>query len=282
MKKLLEILFIGVGALGLFALALIGFAQVVGAPMTELPVIGGFFAKAEAELEAEGDGKIDLEALDVNGLPVELPGGPLMPGELPPPPPEYADTELQLEDVITSTRAAIANYVVSSPFSREELVALQRELNQALKRARARMEELGDRELGLEEYAQVLSEKAAEIDLLRQSLDRAEKDLQNQRLTLDERERQLVTREGLLDRRELSIESQERSLTTAEKEQLDKKVGVFLGMDPEKAVERLQTMPIQEAKALMSRLPADVAEEYLNAMPNELWSELLDAYTGAP
>jgi DNA repair exonuclease SbcCD ATPase subunit len=280
MKKLLEVLFLGIGALGLFALALIGFAQMVGAPMSELPVFGSFFAKAEAELQEEH--AADELATDVNGVPVDLPGGPLEPDELPPPPPEYSDTELQLEDVITSTRAAIANYVVSSPFSREELVNLQRELNQSLKRSRSRLEELDQRELDLEEYAQLLEEKAAEIDQLRQGLDRAEGELQNLRRSLDDRERQLNTREGHLDKREQSIRSQEVSLSASERAQLDQKASLFVQMDPEMAVSRLEALPIEEARRIFQRLPADVAEEFLNVMPDELWTQFLDAFTEAP
>lgn len=282
MKKLLEVLFLGIGALGLFALALVGFGQIVGAPMNDLPVVGSFFP--EPEVDPEGEGPVDEEdfATDVNGVPVGHPGGPLEPGELPPPLPEYADAELQLEDVITSTRAAIANYVVSSPFSREELVNLQKELNQSLKRSRARLDELDQRELDLEEYAQLLEEKATEIDQLRQGLDRAEKELQNLRRSLDGRERSLDAREDLMDKREESIRSQEESLTAEERAQLDAKASLFLNMDPEMAVARLEALPISEARRIFQRLPADVAEELLNVMPDELWTQFLDAFTEAP
>ena len=280
MKKLLEILFLGIGALGLFALALVGFGQMVGAPMSDLPIVGSFFAKAEAELQEEL--AEDEFATDVNGQAVDHPAGPLEPGELPPPLPEYADAELQLEDVITSTRAAIANYVVSSPFSREELVSLQKELNQSLKRSRARLEELDQRELDLEEYAQLLEEKATEIDQLRQGLDRAEGELQNLRRTLDGRDSELIIREGLLDKREQSIRSQEESLSASERAQLDQKASLFVQMDPERAVERLEALPIDEARRIFQRLPADVAEEFLNVMPDELWTQFLDAFTEAP
>lgn len=159
MNKILQFVGIGFFALLLFGGAFIGFASMSGAPLYNLPVVGGFFeAPDETHLiaDADVDGNRDAQKRSV-------------------------------EEEVQVGASVLGAFVLPSPYTSEQIKDLEMLLKSKLREAQLELDRMSLRHIELDERETALQDRWAELQELRNTLEQFEGDL-NQRSAEIERD----------------------------------------------------------------------------------------------
>ena len=124
--------------------------------------------------------------------------------------------------------------------------------------------------------------KAPTLGTLAQQLNQRQKDLDARKATLDEREKQLTQRETDLDKTRTDLEALQASINESygtaadDKKQQMKTIAVTMeNMEPKGAAKTLESMPTDEAAAILMAVKEKKRGEILNAMPAETTARIL-------
>lgn len=230
MKPLIQKILFGVGGVGLFTGAFIGFAAMSGAPMHELPLVGAAFDPPPPEEEGE---ELVEEGEEIQAPPAK-----------------------SNNDLAEANRSALGAFVLPSPYSAKELSGLEEELKTALRQAGARQTKIAERERQLDEEQQRLSEQQAQLETLRNQLEERELELRGREEELQRDEQVAVEREQ---------ESWKELATFFESGDAKKLVGKLAQFSPEEAARILRALDPAQASALINALPTESYRDYLDA-----------------
>ncbi len=240
MNNPLKIALFGAAGATLFLVSYVGFAKVVGADMSRLPVVGGLFS-APPSVNA-----VDDETATEDGPSAQADAAQL--------------TETRARELRTPQRAAsiIDFFTVQAPFSSEELKRVSDELLASANRLELERRELALRESALDERQEKLDEDFATLTRLQTSLDDWASELRQRSLELD---------------RDASIKLESDARVHA-------RIGeLFAEGDPEELVTRLGMFAPDEAAKILVTLSPDRANKLLAAMKvDERWLEYAEAY----
>lgn len=234
MKPLVQKILLGVGGVGLFAVAFVGFAAMSGAPTHQLPVVGRFFEEpAPAEGEGEGD---ETAAAEEEGLKAPVARGN--------------------DALAESNTTALGAFVLPSPYSAQELSKLEQELETALRQAGSRLANIAERERRLDEEERRLSEHQEQLETFRNQLEAYELELRG-------REEELARDEQVAEEREQ--QSWNEISTFFESGDPKKLVDKLAQFSPEEAAKILRSLDPETASGLINALPTEKYREYLDA-----------------
>jgi len=230
MKPLVKKILLGVGGVGIFTVAFIGFAALSGAPAHELPLIGSMFDPPPPEEGVVEDG---LETDEVEA------------------PPPRSNMEL-----VEANASALGAFVLPSPYSANELSKLEAELETALRQAGARLAKIAERERELDEEERRLSEHRAQLEDFRNQLESYQLELRGREEEVDRDEQVALEREA---------QSWSEIANFFESGDPKKLVSKLMQFTPEEAAKVLRALDAEQASGLINALPTESYRDYLDA-----------------
>jgi flagellar motility protein MotE (MotC chaperone) len=227
MTRTLEIAFMALGSLALFAVAFVGFAAKQGAPLGDLPVVGDLLASEE--VAEEDDPEIDLVA--------------------------EVDRKTDRQ-IVQAGVGLLAAYRLPLPFSGEELGRLAGELKARKNELDRRAFALDGRELRIAEREEIQAAQFEALDEMRADLERIE-------LELEQRAAE-VARDvsATKERNEASAQTRATLFAEGEPEEL---VGRLTKFGADDAADILVSLGPERATELLNALPETAWLEYANA-----------------
>jgi len=231
MTKGIELLVMGLGGLSLFVCAFLGFAAMSGTPLSELAVIGPVFN----EESGAADGLQELSEEDGSK--------------------QLISTTKQ---VVEANMGLLKVFALEPPFTPEELQTLAVNLKSAKMGYDERMRKLDDRESGIVEREELLSEQFSALEEIRNELERYEEDLNLRAAEVS---------------RDEAVEEKTTSARWAEVADL------FVAGDAEDQAKRLMRYDPAEAAQILTQLDKERASSLLNALPDDKWKMYVDAYS---
>jgi len=230
MNKILQFVGFGFCALLLFGAAFIGFAKMSGAPMHTLPVVGGFFeAPDETDPIAEAGHGSDRNA-----------------------------TKRSAEEEVQVGASVLGAFVLPSPYTSEQIKDLEMLLKSKLREAQLELDRMSLRRIELDERETALQDRWAELQELRNTLERFE---------------------GDLNQRSAEIQRDEAARSEKEVAALQDLAKVFETGEPEELVRKLQAYGEEDAAKLLAQMDVERVAELLRAMDEENYVRFSKAYT---
>ena len=230
MNKILQYLGLASLAVLLFGGAFLGFAKISGAPMHTLPVVGGFFG-APTEDDAVADAPDDAER---------------------------SSPARTVEDQVQAGANVLGAFVLPSPYTAEQLKDLELQLKSKLREAQLELDRMSLRRIELDEREVALQDRWAELQELRNTLERFEEDL-NQRAE--------------------EIERDESARNAKERAALQDLAKVFESGEAAELVDKLKAYGEEDAAKLLAMMDVERAAELLRAMDAETSVRFSKAYT---
>ncbi len=219
-----------VGATALFFFAFVTFSAFSGAPMHKVAMIGRFF-----EPPADPEENPELAKLKA--------------------PVDPADDKTKGE-LIEASASIAGSFVLPSPFSSNELQALQSELKAKKTDYEQRLQKIRERERTLQERESLVEERYSELEVLRTALQEFESELslRSEEVTRDESARAL----------------REKASWTAvaglfEKGDAEDLVTKLLTYSPDEAAKIFTSLSVERVRSLTEALPVDRYQDYVRA-----------------
>ena len=230
MNKIFNILGLAFFAMLLFGGAFVGFAKLSGAPMHTLPIVGGFF-------------ETPLDDASVAGIEDDY---------------DRNTPARSVEHEVQVGANVLGAFVLPSPYTAEQIKDLEMQLKGKLRDAQLELDRMSLRRIELDERETALQDRWAELQELRNTLERFEEDL-NQRAAEIERD-------------EVARDEKERAA-------LQDLAKVFETGEPDDLVEKLKAHGEKDAAKLLSMMDVERAAELLRAMDAETSVRFSKAYT---
>jgi hypothetical protein len=231
MKRPLELALLGGGGLALFGLCFLAFLAVGGAPLAEVPVVGGLFAADEpAAGEAGADAGADPAAI-----------GAASDSPLP------ARRSVR-QEVLNASIGVLGGFAVPAPYSRDELEALVDELEGRNAELGERLDEVAARERTVSERLLMIEAQAKELEQLREEID---------------------VRAAELELRALELRRDQESVSQDDTLRYANLASLYADGEVDQAATDLQALGAAEAAKVLRRLDDDRALALLRALPDQ-------------
>ncbi len=239
MKSIATAVLMGVGGLGLFGGAFVGFAAMSGTPLHKIAFVKSFVRAPETP-HKKPDSTASIE-------------DPHVPE--PDPTPDEA-REPADPKTLNASIGVLGSFLLPSPMSATELSRLQQELHSLVSDAKVRLERIREREAKLDEWEKTLDARFASLKELQSSLDKQE-------LEVTMREEELKRDESAKSERD--AQSWKELAKFFEEGDAQKLVAKLVQFEPKEAVQILLALDDERASQLMNALPPDKYRTYLDA-----------------
>jgi vacuolar-type H+-ATPase subunit I/STV1 len=241
MKSIGTAVLMGVGSIGIFGGAFVGFAAMSGTPLHQIAFVKGF-VKAPEEPHTPHDST--AASIDDHATPEHEPEPPADKHESPDP------------KVLEGSIGVLGSFLLPSPMSATELSRLQQELHTLVSDAKTRLERIHEREGKLDEWEKTLDARFTSLKELQSALDKQE-------LEVSLREEELKRDESAKSERD--AQSWKELAKFFEEGDASKLVTKLMQFEPKEAVMILLALDDERASQLMNALPPDKYRAYLDA-----------------
>lgn len=244
MKSIATAVLMGVGGLGLFGGAFVGFAAMSGTPLHQIAFVKGFVRAPDAPPPTH-DSTASVE-------PEHAPPA----DELPHAPPD--------KKTLDASIGVLGSFLLPSPMSATELGGLQQELHEVVSDAKARLERIREREEKLDEWEKTLDSRFASLKALQASLDKHD-------LEITLREEELKRDESAKTERD--AQSWKELAKFFEEGEASKLAAKLMQFEPKEAVKILLALDDERASQIVNALPPDKYRAYLDAYRGQAHKE---------